>query len=297
MKIFTTKATILKGNIPNMAYGGGNSLGTSFNDYSANIYIAMNNIGTVMSGIAGFVSYDYNITESTSEYVVTTIVKYDDTLNEADMMTWLYWSNSNGQVFVSFFQKQYVIQGNGIGLLLRELKQVASDIMDENNQPLFKHIRIWNNQLDGERNDPNQQLSFPKPALFIELSNTNDIQQMGAGSQIYNDLHIRMHIIHEHYNEYTNGNIFDEDVKVFDIAEALYFAMNKYEPSSAVALVRVSEELDFDHDNMYHFVQEYATNLIDTKKDEPLLGVLAPSPLFIDLSLNINPTYIHQYGS
>ena len=209
------------------------------------------------------------------------------------MYVWLYWTTDTGMLYVSSFVKQYQFAGSGVWLLMKELKTLASTLLGDDNTPLFKHIRVWNNQLEQERADPNNQLSYPKPALFIELANTSDIQQMGIGAQIYNDLRVRFHIIHEHYNEYTNDNIFDEDVQVFNIAQRLFYAINKYEPSGAVAMVRVNEELDFNHDNLYHFVQEYATNLIDATREEPLNFVPMPTPLAIDLSLNINPTFIH----
>lgn len=293
MIVYTIKATITKGNTPALAFGGGLLDGSQFAGYGVNADDVMQQIGSLISSIAGFVSYDYNVTNGNTFDIVSATATFDDTLNEADMFTYVYWTTDTSLLFISFFSKQYQFAGSGVWLLMKELKTLASTLIGDDNTPLFKHIRVWNNQLELERADPNNQLSYPKPALFIELANTSDIQQMGAGAQIYNDLRVRLHIIHEHYNEYTNGNIFDEDVKVFDIAQQLYYAINKYEPSGAVAMVRINEELDFNHDNLYHLVQEYATNLVDLTREEPLNFIPAPSPLAIDLSLNINPTFIH----
>jgi len=292
MIVYTIKATITKGNTPALGFGGGLLNGDQFGGYGANANDVMQQIGTYISAIAEFVSYDYTVTDGNTFLVISATATFNDNLNEADMYTWLFWTTDVGMLFVSPFVKQYQFAGSGVWLLMKELKTLASTLIGDDNTPLFKHIRVWNNQLEQERADPNNQLSYPKPALFIELANTSDIQQMGAGAQIYNDLRVRLHIIHEHYNEYTNGNIFDEDVKVFDIAQRLYYAINKYEPSGAVAMVRVNEELDFNHDNLYHLVQEYATNLVDLSREEPLNFVPMPTPLAIDLSLNINPTFI-----
>lgn len=293
MIVYTIKATITKGNTPALAFGGGLLNGNGFTGYGTNADDTMQQLGSLISSIAGFVSYDYNVTNGNTFDIVSATATFDDTLNEADMFNYVYWTTDTSLLFLSFFSKQYQFAGSGVWLLMKELKTLASTLVGDDSTPLFKHIRVWNNQLELERADPNNQLSYPKPALFIELANTSDIQQMGAGAQIYNDLRVRLHIIHEHYNEYTNGNIFDEDVKVFDIAQQLYYAINKYEPSGAVAMVRINEELDFNHDNLYHLVQEYATNLVDLTREEPLNFVPAPSPLAIDLSLNINPTFIH----
>ena len=290
---FKIKATITKGNTPAMAFGGGYLDGGIMAGYGTNIDDAMQQIGSIIGSIAGFETYDYHVTDGNTEYIVTATATFNDNLNEAQMFTYLYWTTDTGMLFVSFFTKQYQFAGSGVWLLMKELKTLALSLIGNDNTPLFKHVRVWNNQLELERTDPNNQLSYPKPALFIELANTNDIQQMGAGAQIYNELRVRFHIIHEHYNEYTDGNIFDEDVKVFEIAQRLFYAVSKYEPNGAVAMVRVNEELDFNHDNLYHFVQEYATNLIDLSREEPLNFVPAPTPLAIDLSLNINPTFIH----
>ncbi|MGI9117010.1 MAG: hypothetical protein ACR2JV_05180 [Gaiellales bacterium] len=290
---FKTKVTITKGNTPALAFGGGKLDGSGFSSWGVNIDDAMQQIGSQISTIAGFETYDYHVTDGNTEYIVTATATFNDTLNEAQMYTWLYWTTDTGMLYVSFFTKQYQFAGSGVWLLMKELKTLALSLIGNDNTPLFKHVRVWNNQLELERTDPNNQLSYPKPALFIELANTSDIQQMGAGAQIYNELRVRFHIIHEHYNEYTDGNIFDEDVKVFEIAQRLFYAVSKYEPNGAVAMVRVNEELDFNHDNLYHFVQEYATNLVDLSREEPLNFVPAPTPLAIDLSLNINPTFIH----
>lgn len=137
---------------------------------------------------------------------------------------------------------------------------------------LIKFCQIWNNQTSQEKEG--QLYDYPKPAVFVEITNQSDIQELGNGSQIYNDLLVRLHIVHEFYNSVDEFGIEEQDLTIFDLTQRCYFALNKFEPTGAVALVRSSEQQQFDHANIYEFVQEYRTNLIDPLLNAPVYFIV-----------------------
>ena len=60
---------------------------------------------------------------------------------------------------------------------------------------LFAFVDVWNNQL--ELAEQQQQYSFPLPACFIEVLNVQEPKQLGDGVQLYDQLIVRLHIVHE----------------------------------------------------------------------------------------------------
>jgi hypothetical protein len=158
------------------------------------------------------------------------------------------------------------------------MKQLYSDIKTKLQEVSgFNYIGIWNNQVEAIQNrDPDDYSAntWPLPALFVEIVTSSDnIQQLGNGVQIYDPLPVRIHIVDDFYN----GDNMEENTRVFDHGQAVYAVLQKFEPDGAVAFIRTGEEQDFDHNNVYHFIQTYTTNYIDSSREEPV-GFLEKEP-------------------
>lgn len=126
------------------------------------------------------------------------------------------------------------------------------------------YVNLWNNQL--AEMQEGVQMTFPLPAVFVEIINDNATKQLGNGVQLYDPLTVRAHVLHEVYN---NETYFTPDFNVFDIKQQVYLALQKFEPTNACTFVRISETQDNEHANVTHFVLDFATNLMDFSAQEP----------------------------
>ncbi len=153
----------------------------------------------------------------------------------------------------------------------------------------IKYIHKWNNQLaliiqeGGARSQ-----MFPFPAAFIAFK-TNEIQQLGEGRQMFH-VEFDVHILDWQLDS-GDGN-FEQNLTVYDLADKVYQALQKYQPGltdEAVpvgACIRVSEQEDNDHNGVYHFIQTYRTTCIDQLMVEPVGGIDS-EPLPMPLQLEI----------
>lgn len=155
--------------------------------------------------------------------------------------------------------------------------------------PLIKFCQVWNSQttleIEGHTYD------FEKPAVFVEFISPNTIEQLGNGDQIYNDLIVRLHIVHEFYNAIDGNGIEEQDLTIFDLSGACYQYLNKFEPTQAVAMVRVNESQQYNHKNVYEYLQDYKTNLVDAIIDEPIGFLLKQPPTNYQGNVDTEITY------
>lgn len=139
---------------------------------------------------------------------------------------------------------------------------------------LIQFCQVWNNQTTFEAEGTHY--NYPKPAVFVEFANLEDIEQLGNGNQIYNDMIIRLHIVQDFYNATDGLGVEEQNLTIFDLTQKVFAGLNKFEPSGAVALVRVAEQHKSDHTNIYEFIQDYRTNLVDLTTDEPSGFIIKP---------------------
>ena len=144
------------------------------------------------------------------------------------------------------------------------------------------HINEWNNQL-AQMNE-GEQMTFPLPSAFIEIISDTPKIQLGNGVQLYDPLTVRIHILHEKYNE--NG-YFYRDLDVFDTKQDVYLALQKFEPLNASTFVCISETQDNDHANVYHFMIDFATNLMDFSAKEPRNPLTVQPPFTYNINANL----------
>jgi hypothetical protein len=157
-----------------------------------------------------------------------------------------------------------------------------------NNTPDFAFIHIWNNQLEklkSKDENGNDYYNINYPALFVEFTAPNEILQLGNGVQLYDPLDIRIHIIHNEIDS-MDGNL-EQNINVFALKQKVFKALQGFEPSGCCAFTRVNEEQDYDHNNLYHYIQTYRTNYVDNDMTRPVNGTFVDPPI----DLNISPEF------
>lgn len=158
--------------------------------------------------------------------------------------------------------------------------------------PDIQFVHIYNNQFSQITDEGRDNFSFPFPCAFVEIVAPNEIQQLGNGAQLYEGVIVRIHIGDDYYNNYTDGSQ-DENLRIFDLRQSVYDALQKFTPDKCVTFVRVEESQDFDHTNVYHYIQDYKTNYVDISRVEPVGGSVGEPPF----TLVVQPTYtIPQHG-
>ena len=150
--------------------------------------------------------------------------------------------------------------------------------------PGIKFQRAWNDQLNQE--EQSEQYSFPSPAVFPEFLNPNEIKQLGDNIQLYDPLTVRLHILHWQLDA-ADGTM-EQNLDAWSFAQEVYKKMQKFEPDGAVAFVRMSEERDYNHKGVYHLIQDYKTNYIDSTVQESTDGTEIPGGT---ITPNLDVTY------
>lgn len=121
------------------------------------------------------------------------------------------------------------------------------------------YSRIWNNQFKYE--EQGKLYDYAKPAAFLEVINNATYEELGIGFQSC-DVGFRVHLIHEYYNADTT---FEQDLKIFDLRDQVVTLLSHYQPTACGPLVRTSEQQEYDHDNIYHYIIDFITNFTDSK--------------------------------
>lgn len=148
--------------------------------------------------------------------------------------------------------------------------------------------QIWNNQLD--RMVSGDGYAFPRPAAFIEIVNPVTYEVIGLGMRSA-DLGIRIHLIHDFFN--ADGT-YDEDLKIFDIRDQILApdnGLSQFCPTGCGTMNCVSEEQDYEHDNVYHYILDFVCNFTDTKgsKFDDGQSYIEEN---VDLELDVTAEYI-----
>jgi hypothetical protein len=145
-------------------------------------------------------------------------------------------------------------------------------------------IFMWNNQHDKIANpeeDGQHLYTFTLPAIFLEIESPTDIKQLGNGVQLY-DFNFRLHLIDKMVD--AGDGTLDQNLEIFDIKQLVFQTIQGQAPDKFGQFCRIQEEQDQDHKNLYHFIQEYATNYTDFTMNDPIGGILTVPPTALDLT-------------
>ena len=149
----------------------------------------------------------------------------------------------------------------------------------------LQFVQLWNNQfakwlddikdlefkdLEAPTDTKNSTYAVNYPAILIEFYNA-ECNQLGRGVQAYDDLIVRIHIVHQQLD--AGDGTMEQNLDVYDLQDAVYSALQKFRPAGCVEFIRGRHELDWNHGNLYHYIVEYGTNYMDSIQVEPVKGV------------------------
>lgn len=139
------------------------------------------------------------------------------------------------------------------------LTQLATlQVVNGDHNTVSLYVRVWNNQIRYEADG--KLYDFPKPAAFIEVVSPATFEILGQGYRS-SDVSFRIHLTHENYN---NEGTFEQDLSIFDLRDKVIALLTGYRPANCGPLNAVSEQQDFEHTNVYHYVIDFVTNFTDT---------------------------------
>jgi hypothetical protein len=141
-----------------------------------------------------------------------------------------------------------------------DIMSKARAMLDINQVPLFQTVRVWNNQVEHERDG--QYVAYAKPANFVEILTDVQWGPLGEGYSTA-DIGVKFHLIHEYMDDQA-GN-FEQDLAIFDLRDAVIKAFNLYAPPGCGRLMKVNEVQDMDHTNIYHYIIEFVCSFVDSK--------------------------------
>lgn len=148
-------------------------------------------------------------------------------------------------------------------------------------------IQQWNNQLESLKakdTEANIMYSFSLPALFIEFVNL-ETEQLGNGNQLYANLVVRIHILHR--QEDAGDGTMEQNLTVFSLRDAVQIALQNFRPPGASEFIRQKQEMDYHHNNIYHYVMDYGCTLVDTLTNQPVNGISDSGPITPEINLTI----------
>jgi hypothetical protein len=148
----------------------------------------------------------------------------------------------------------------------------------------LQFIQMWNNQLENINDGGNY--SFLLPAIFIEFVNNQNVDSVGGGVQVFDPLDINVHIIHDQYDS-TDGTM-DQNLEVLDLKQKVYKALQLFKTNGSGYFNRVSEDQDYNHSNIYHFIQTYRTTWTDCDRELPYLGIDKNAPFTTNINTVID---------
>jgi hypothetical protein len=184
--------------------------------------------------------------------------------------------------------------------LFLEMRDRLANLTNTAGLPMY--IRMWNGQAELLWNG--QMQLFQMPAVFFEfVTATIDTLVGGEGIQMYNPVHINVHILHWQLDaqggQYSGDGDFEQNLDVLDFKQTIYKRLQKFETSKGTPLVRISETADYRHAGVYHFIQTYQTTWIDEDMQEPVDGVEWNSPMTAEVRVGKkdSPNYqsIYQF--
>ncbi len=146
--------------------------------------------------------------------------------------------------------------------------------MDSYQNSDVQFVQMWNNQLESLKakdSEQNIMYSFSLPALLIEFRNL-DTEQLGNGNQIYPDLIIRIHILHR--LEDSGDGTMEQNLAVLDLRDAVQLTLQNFRPAGASEFIRQRQEMDYSHNNVYHYIMDYGCTYVDTLTNLPISPVI-----------------------
>ena len=145
-------------------------------------------------------------------------------------------------------------------------KLKAIQVVNQDSQTVNLYSALWNNQL--QNMEDGEAIVFPRPAAFVEVVPFN-LNTVGLGVRS-GDITLRIHLIHDFYNE---DGTYDQDLEIFDLRDKVLAnydnpvnpGLSGFSPSGCSSLACGPETPDMNHGNLTHYILDFSCNFIDSK--------------------------------
>lgn len=160
-------------------------------------------------------------------------------------------------------------------------------VINQDGSEADMYARIYNGQIDAEGSGK-LGYNYPKPATFLEVMNDQMYDSIGLGFQAA-DLVFRIHLVHEYYNE---DGTFEQDLEIYDLRDKVVSLLSFFKPAGCGVLERRAEQQDYAHNNIYHYVIDFACNFIDSTaskydSDHPDAYIYSNPPTDLEINVDI----------
>lgn len=164
------------------------------------------------------------------------------------------------------------------------------NVINQDGYSVPLYTRVWNNQIKSE--EEGKLYDFPKPAAFVEI--VSPITYIEAGMNFLNtDININVHLVHEYYN--LDGT-YEQDLVIYNLRDAVIRLLNSFTPTACSNMTCNGERMNYDHDNLYHYILSFDCNYMDSKGSpwDPGAGIYIDSvpPTVLQMNVAITTTPI-----
>lgn len=165
------------------------------------------------------------------------------------------------------------------------------DVINQDSNTVKLYTRVWNNQIRYE--EDGQLYNFPKPACFVEIVSPATFEVLGEGYRSC-DINFRIHLSHENYN---NEGTFEQDLLIFNLRDKVIALLTGYKPTGCSPLNAMSEQQDFEHRNVYHYIIDFVCNFTDSKgsrldSDNPNAFIESTPPTDLEIDVTVQNKYL-----
>jgi hypothetical protein len=144
---------------------------------------------------------------------------------------------------------------------------------------LVGFCRIWNNQL--KYMEEQKIESFPFPCSFVEVVVPQDHSQLASG-YTESDVKFRIHLGQVEYDA-MDGTL-EQNTSIFALRDSVVASLTYFEPTGCNRLMKIEEEQDYQHTNVYHYIITFTTSFIDTTGGIVYQTTTPPTGLQINVS-------------
>jgi len=157
---------------------------------------------------------------------------------------------------------------NGIRNVVTDIitKLKAIQFVNQDSQTVNLYSALWNNQLENLLQG--EAIVFPRPAAFVEVVPFS-LQTIGLSVRS-GDITLRIHLIHDFYNE---DGTYDQDLEIFDLRDMVLAnydnpvnpGLSGFCPTGCSSLACGPETPDMNHGNLTHYILDFSCNFVDSK--------------------------------
>ena len=169
--------------------------------------------------------------------------------------------------------------------LLAKISTLQLPDLSGNTAPLF--ARVWNNQYQWI--DKGNSESYPFPNAFLEVVMPNEYSQLAMGwteSDIIFRIHLGM------WEADAEDGTMEQNLTIFDYRDDIIGLLTYYQPVSCGALMKVNEEQDYSHTNIYHYVIDFKCGFVDDTGDITKTQITTGPPTTLEIIAAFSPIEI-----